>query len=87
MCLPKFDNYQGIGVTIYFKSHTNFDVLNFFKKKFCLMPGLKFTLPDVTSFLPDNLRGLEINIFRSEAITSLAESTDADGIHQPLENL
>ena len=41
----------------------------YIKKKSCLMSGLKFTLSDVTSFLKDNLSGLEIIIFRSEAIT------------------
>ena len=45
------------------------DVLIFFKKKFCLMSDLNFTLSDVTSFLPDNLSGLEITIFRSEENT------------------
>ena len=33
MCLSKFDIYQGSGVTSYFKSHTNFDVLIFFYEK------------------------------------------------------
>ena len=33
----------------------------FFKKFFCLMSGLKFTLSDVTSFLPDNLLVLQKN--------------------------
>ena len=33
------------------------------------MRGLKLTLPDKTSFLPDNLLGFEIIIFRSEVIT------------------
>ena len=31
----------------------------FFKKMFCLMSALKFTLSDVTSFLTDNLSGLK----------------------------
>ena len=31
------------------------DVLIFFKKKFCMMPGQKFTLFDATSLLPDDL--------------------------------
>ena len=30
------------------------------KKKFCLISGLKFTLLNVTSFLPDNLPGFKI---------------------------
>ena len=33
------------------------------------MSGLKFALSNVASFLPDNLFGTEISIFRSEAIT------------------
>ena len=38
-------------------------VFIFFKKKFCLMSGLKFTLSGITLFLPDNLAGLRnINI-------------------------
>ena len=41
------------------------DVLTFFKKKFCLMSGLKFTLSDVKSFLQDNLSGLEKNHFQA----------------------
>ena len=45
------------------------EVLIFFKKKFCLMPGLKFTLSGVTSFLPDNLPELKNIIVRPEAIT------------------
>ena len=30
----------------------------FFKKKFCLISGLKFTVSDITSFLPENLSEL-----------------------------
>ena len=59
MNLPKFYIYQGTGATNCFKSHTNLDVLIFFKKKFCLMSGLKFTLSDATSLLPDDLPGLK----------------------------
>ena len=60
---------------------TQTHVLIFFKKKFCLISGLKFTLPDVTSFLPDNLSELSKIIFRSEGVPqSLAEQTNADGI-------
>ena len=58
MSLPKFDIYQGTGAKDFLKNQT-LDVLIFFKEKFCLMSGLKFTLPDVTSFLPDNLSGLK----------------------------
>ena len=55
ICLPKFDLYQGT---------VALDVLIFFKKEFCLVSGLKFTLSDVPSFLPDNLSGLKNIIFR-----------------------
>ena len=44
---------------IFLRTKQTFEVLIFFKEKFCLMSGLKFPLPDVTSFLPDNLSGLE----------------------------
>ena len=50
MSLPKFDICQGTGAKDFLKNQT-LDVLIFFKEKFCLMSGLKFTLPDVTSFL------------------------------------
>ena len=53
---------------IIFRTTQTLSVLIYFKKKFCLMSGLKFTLSGVTSFLPDNLSGLEIITFRSEAI-------------------
>ena len=36
----------------------------FFQKKFCLMPGLKFNLSDVTSFPPENLSGVKKITFR-----------------------
>ena len=51
------------------------DVLIFFKKKFCLMSGLKFTLSDVTSFLPDNLSELIEIIFKPEVITWVFKSS------------
>ena len=35
------------------------DVLIFFKKKFCLMSGRKFSLSDATSILTDDLSGLK----------------------------
>ena len=54
MYLPKFDIYYKL------KKTQTLDFLIFFKKKFCLMSGLKFS--DVTSFLPDNLPGLKIEI-------------------------
>ena len=44
------------------------DVLIFFKKKFCLMSGLKVALSDATLLLPDDLSGLKKIIFRPEAI-------------------
>ena len=33
MCLPKFDNHQGTGITIFFKSHTNTSSPHFFQEK------------------------------------------------------
>ena len=58
-CIPRFDIYQIPVALNCFKSHTNsLCLIFFFKKK---MPGLKITLSDVTSFLPDNLSGLEKN--------------------------
>ena len=55
MNLPTFDIYQGT------KSQS-LDVLIFFKKTFCLMSGLKYTLSDATCLLPENLSGLK-NIY------------------------
>ena len=49
MWLPKYDIYQGKVAANCFKSHT----YSFFFLMFCLMSVLKFTLPDVTSFLLD----------------------------------
>ena len=47
-----------------FKNHTNslYSVFFFFpqEKKFCLMSSLKFTLSDVTLFLPDSLSWLKL---------------------------
>ena len=59
MCLPKFDIYQGAVFSNCFKSYKAVDVLIFFKKKFCLMSGLKFTFSNETLFLPDNLSELK----------------------------
>ena len=59
MCLPKFDIYPGTVARNCFKNHANLDALTFFKKKFCLLSGLKFTMPDVISFLPDSLSELK----------------------------
>ena len=58
-CLPKFDIYQGIVASNCFKSCTNSWCPDFFKKKTCLISSLKFTLSDVTLFLPDNLSGIK----------------------------
>ena len=65
MCLPKFDIYQGTVAPNFLRAKQTLDVLIFFKKRFCLMPSLKFTLSDVTTFRPDNLSGLKKIIFRS----------------------
>ena len=48
-----------------FKNHTNslysvVFVFFFQEKKFCLMSSLKFTLSDVTLFLPDSLSWLKL---------------------------
>ena len=59
MSLSKFDIYQVAGATNCFKIYANSWFPHFFKKKFCLMSGLKFTLSEVTSFLPDNLSELK----------------------------
>ena len=61
MCLTKCDIYQGTVAQNCFKSRTNSSCPNFFQKKkmFCLMSALKFTLSDVTLFLPDNLSGVK----------------------------
>ena len=70
MSLPKFHIYQGTGATAtVLRTTQTLDVLIFFNKKFCLMSDLKFTLSDVTSFLPDNLSGLKKIIFTPEVIT------------------
>ena len=57
MCLPKFDTDQ-----------TNTNKHKLFKKKFCLMSGVKFTLSDITSFLRDNLSGLQKNCSQVRAL-------------------
>ena len=63
--LSGVNGYQGTVAPNSFNSHTNSWCPDFFqkkqkrKKRFCLMSGLKFTLPDVTSFLLDNLFGLK----------------------------
>ena len=64
------------------KPWQTFDVHIFFKKKFCLMSSLKFTLSDVTCFYLTICLGLKIVIFRPEAITwVLVKWTDADGVY------
>ena len=61
MSLPNFDIYQGKELQINLRATQTLDVLIFFKKKFCLMSGLKFTLSNATSLLPDDLSGLNKN--------------------------
>ena len=56
MCSPKFDNCHGTGDPTCFKNHANSWCPDI--PQFCLMSGLKFTLPNVISFLPDNLSGV-----------------------------
>ena len=66
MNLPKLDIYQGIKeLQIVLKARKILDVLIFFNKKFCLMSGLKFTLSDATSLLPDDLSGLKKNYIQT----------------------
>lgn len=55
MHLPKFEIYRSISVPNCFESSTNYQCPDFFLKRFFLMWALKFTLSDVTLFLPDNL--------------------------------
>ena len=62
----KFDIYQGTGITNYFKSHIS-PCPHLFQEK-GLISALKFTLSDVTSFLPGNLSELTKIISRSEAL-------------------
>ena len=72
--LPEFDAYQGPIAPSYFKSHANSWYSYFFQKKVCLMSGLKFTLFDVTSVLPENLSGLKKNYFQTcTEINTLSE--------------
>ena len=61
MSLPNFDIYQGKELQINLRATQTLDVLIFLKKKFCLMSGLKFTLSNATSLLPDDLSGLNKN--------------------------
>ena len=66
MNLPKLDIYQGIKeLQIVLKARKILDVLIFFNKKFCLLSGLKFTLSDATSLLPDDLSGLKKNYIQT----------------------
>ena len=69
MSLLKCDIYQGKELQVILRDTKALELLIFFKKKFCLIPGLKFTLSGVTSFLPDNLSELTKIIVRPEAIT------------------
>ena len=74
MSLRELDIYQGTGATNCFKSHISSSCSHFFKKKFWLIFGLKFTLADVKSFLPNNLSGLKKSYIRAWGNrTSLAE--------------
>ena len=58
MCLPKFDIYQRALASNFFKSHTNSWCPNFFQKKVSSDFRSEIHL-DLTSFLPDNLFGLQ----------------------------
>ena len=69
MSLPKCDIYQGTVATNCFKTQKILKSSVFFKKRFCLMSGLKFNLSGVTWFLLDNLSELKKVVVRSEAIT------------------
>lgn len=74
--LPKFDIYQSIVSQLLSEPHKLSYVLIFFKRQFCLMSGLKFSLPDVTPSLPDNLFELKKCIFRPDI--TLLPSTSAE---------
>ena len=50
-------------LNIVLRATQTLDILIFFKKKFCLMSGMKFTLSDATSILPDDLCGLKTYIY------------------------
>ena len=52
ICLPKFNIYQGTAEPV-LRAKITLDVLIIFFLKYCLMSGVKFTLFDVSSFLPD----------------------------------
>ena len=73
MCFPEFANYQGTVASNCFKSHTNSRCPDFFQKKVCLVSGLKFTLCDVTSVLPENLSWLKNYIQACTEINTLPE--------------
>ena len=64
MCLPEFDNHQGLVAPNCFKSHANSRCPDFFQKTASLVSSLKFTLCDVTSILPENISWLKKFIFR-----------------------
>ena len=59
MFLPKFIFIKLQQLQIVLRARQTLDVLVFYKSKFCLMSGLNFTLPDVASFLPENVSGLK----------------------------
>ena len=48
MSLPKFVIYQSKELQIILRATQTLDVPIFFKKKFCLMSGLKFTFSNAT---------------------------------------
>ena len=65
MRILKFDIYQSTIAPNYLRVTKTLDTpISSKKKTFCLMSDLKFTLPDVTSFLLDNLYGLLKIVFR-----------------------
>ena len=66
MCLPKFDIY----LLKKKKKETNSWQSDFVQKN-CMMSCLKFTLPDVTLFLPDNLTGLKKKLYSGLIILAI----------------
>ena len=75
MNLPKFDIYQSTKqLQIVLRATQILDVLFFFKKKFCLMSGLKFTLSDTTSLLSDDLSRLKKNYIQTRQSHKFSEN-------------
>ena len=88
MFLPKFDNYQGTGATNYFMSYKNSWYPHFFQEK------VLFDIRSETDLVWRNIVSTVQSVWTLnnyiqvwDKYMSLAEWTDADGIHQPLENL